>query len=236
MKNSQKGFIVPLLIAIIAVLVIGGGVYIYNNKKVGEPVLPEDTTTQTTTQNQQQTNTRTLPVTLDLSSSSTSNWKTYTNNEYGFEFKYPTDWTYVQPSKFVTSIRFFKSSKIEEYKKFIDGGGDGAYGDSSAADNVGTTILGVYAKGNGSTSLDSYLGGGYEYEQGNFSETKIGDKFIVKIGQKDHMYIGHYLFLNSNHANGVTFSVDYNPLPSNGLLGVEDPIIEKIVSTFKFTR
>lgn len=32
MKNSQKGFIVPVLLVIIALLVIGGGVYIYENK------------------------------------------------------------------------------------------------------------------------------------------------------------------------------------------------------------
>ncbi|MEK7128199.1 MAG: hypothetical protein AAB933_01370 [Patescibacteria group bacterium] len=34
MKNNKKGFIVPLLLGIIALLVIGGGIYIYNNKKV----------------------------------------------------------------------------------------------------------------------------------------------------------------------------------------------------------
>ncbi len=33
MKNSQKGFAIPLLIAIIAILIIGGGVYLYTNKK-----------------------------------------------------------------------------------------------------------------------------------------------------------------------------------------------------------
>jgi hypothetical protein len=39
MKNSQKGFVVPLLIAIIALLVIGGGVYIYENKKAEAPTV-----------------------------------------------------------------------------------------------------------------------------------------------------------------------------------------------------
>ncbi len=34
MKNNQKGFIVPLLIAIIAILLLGGGYYVYNQKKV----------------------------------------------------------------------------------------------------------------------------------------------------------------------------------------------------------
>ncbi|HAO64372.1 TPA: hypothetical protein DCQ44_00115 [Candidatus Taylorbacteria bacterium] len=39
MKNSQKGFIAPLLIAIIALLAIGGGVYVYENKKAEAPVV-----------------------------------------------------------------------------------------------------------------------------------------------------------------------------------------------------
>ena len=39
MKNKQKGFVVPLLIAIIALLIIGGGVYIYENKKAEAPAL-----------------------------------------------------------------------------------------------------------------------------------------------------------------------------------------------------
>lgn len=43
MKNSQKGFVVPLLIAIIAVLAIGGGVYVYENKKAEVPVTVDST-------------------------------------------------------------------------------------------------------------------------------------------------------------------------------------------------
>ncbi len=37
MNNSQKGFVVPLLIGIVALLVIGGGVYIYQNEKIEVP-------------------------------------------------------------------------------------------------------------------------------------------------------------------------------------------------------
>ncbi|TAK93427.1 hypothetical protein EPO05_07115, partial [Patescibacteria group bacterium] len=36
MKNTQKGFAIPLVIAIIAILVIGGGVYIYKNNSSKE--------------------------------------------------------------------------------------------------------------------------------------------------------------------------------------------------------
>lgn len=41
MKNNltQKGFIVPVLLGVIAILIIGGGVYIYKNKKVDAPVV-----------------------------------------------------------------------------------------------------------------------------------------------------------------------------------------------------
>lgn len=36
MKNLQKGFAVPIIIAVISLLAIGGGVYIYTNNKVVE--------------------------------------------------------------------------------------------------------------------------------------------------------------------------------------------------------
>lgn len=56
MKNSQKGFIVPALLVIIALLVIGGGVYVYENKKTKAP-----TTVDTINQ---RANTQTPPVTI----------------------------------------------------------------------------------------------------------------------------------------------------------------------------
>ena len=58
MKNLQKGFIVPVLLAIIAVLVIGGGVYIYESKKTETPLVVNNQN-QLPNQNQQQTNTQT---------------------------------------------------------------------------------------------------------------------------------------------------------------------------------
>ena len=106
MKNPQKGFIVPLLMVIIAVLVIGSGVYVYKNKKT-ETSTVVNTETQQSGQNQQQTNTQTPPVSatkqltltqapplfetpiLTISPSTTAGWKTYTNDKYKFEFKYP---------------------------------------------------------------------------------------------------------------------------------------------------
>jgi len=61
MKNLQKGFVVPLLIAIIALLVIGGGVYIYENKKAEVPAY--STGTQIQTNNQIQSTSQSAPAT-----------------------------------------------------------------------------------------------------------------------------------------------------------------------------
>jgi hypothetical protein len=65
MKNTQRGFIVPLVIAIIALLAVGGGVYVYTKN--------HSTNTAATT----------TPQVASL--------KTYTNSKYGFQFKYPQE-------------------------------------------------------------------------------------------------------------------------------------------------
>jgi hypothetical protein len=74
MKNSQKGFIAPVLITIIALLVIGGGSYIYFNKG-----------------NVNQDNPNKAISTTSTSTDVTTDWKTYTNSQYGFTFKHPKD-------------------------------------------------------------------------------------------------------------------------------------------------
>jgi hypothetical protein len=72
MKNLQRGFAIPIVIAIVALLAVGGGIYIYKNKKVVETtVVVQNTATTTNT---------------------TKDWKTYMNIQYGFEIKYPVDW------------------------------------------------------------------------------------------------------------------------------------------------
>ena len=105
MKNSKKGFIIPLLLVIIAVLVVGGGVYVYKNKKAEVPAIVE-TGVQPVNQNQQQTNTQTPPVTTQpISQPPTNNstnstatkisvvgMKQYTDSNFGFSFWYPDTW------------------------------------------------------------------------------------------------------------------------------------------------
>lgn len=52
MKNSQKGFIVPALLAVIVMLIIGGGVYVYKNKKSETPTATNNTELQSPTRQQ----------------------------------------------------------------------------------------------------------------------------------------------------------------------------------------
>ena len=78
MKNSQtqKGYVIPLVIAILAVLIIDLVVYTYSQK------------------NQTTTIVNTPPPTSQTGSTSPagSEWSTYTNTKYGFTFQYPTAW------------------------------------------------------------------------------------------------------------------------------------------------
>jgi PKD repeat protein len=61
MKNFQKGFVVPLLLTIIALLIIDGGVYFYRQRnqsstiELNETATTTETTNQTTTQEKQST-------------------------------------------------------------------------------------------------------------------------------------------------------------------------------------
>ena len=81
MKNKQKGFVLPLLIGIIALLVIGGGIYVYESKKVETPII--DTKAVQVDQTQ--------PV---VTQNNASGWQTYsyTDSRNAFSFQYPSGW------------------------------------------------------------------------------------------------------------------------------------------------
>lgn len=78
MKNSQKGFVLPLLLIIIAALLVAGGAYVYVQNKqtnqMSDVTLPDQTT-----------------PTAQTSNTQTADWKTYTNSQYSFSFQYPAN-------------------------------------------------------------------------------------------------------------------------------------------------
>jgi len=113
MKNSQKGFIAPILLIFIALLVVGGGVYIYENKKAEVPTVI-DTGTQQSNQNQQQTNTQTLPVSTQQNS--TKNKSTVKNSEVLFFQNYNKDnFTQYDQAKYY-SVRYPKGWAVYQVR------------------------------------------------------------------------------------------------------------------------
>ena len=97
MKNSKKvypaklqrsrGFVIPLIIAIVAILAVGGIYYTYNWG--GSMCWPyckgmTDQDRELIKQSAIDAGATTTDV--------TAGWKTYTNTQYGFEFKYPESW------------------------------------------------------------------------------------------------------------------------------------------------
>jgi hypothetical protein len=90
MKTPHKRLLITLLLAITALLVIGGSICIKRQKHMETPGAGETIT-------QPNKNARTQPVPNDQLSQSvqtstatgSTGWKTYQNRKYGFEFQYP---------------------------------------------------------------------------------------------------------------------------------------------------
>lgn len=78
MNIPPKGFIVPLLLIVIAILLAGGGAYVYIQPKQGNAPTTASSTTQT------------------VSVTQTSDRKTYVSAKYGFSFSYPAAWTVIE--------------------------------------------------------------------------------------------------------------------------------------------
>lgn len=83
-NKNQKGFIAPLVLAIAIAIVVVLGITGFAAYKYFAP--------------KQQTNTETSPTPIAAINSptptldETDSWKTYRNDDYGFEIQYPNDW------------------------------------------------------------------------------------------------------------------------------------------------
>jgi hypothetical protein len=100
MKKYNQGFVIPLLIAIIALLGISGGAYVYVNNKSADKLensLKEisKNTGATTTNVVENNKDDSKIVPTNTVTSIVSDWKTYKNEKYGFEFLIPKNWDVV---------------------------------------------------------------------------------------------------------------------------------------------
>ncbi len=92
MKNSQRGFIIPLLIIIIAVLVIGGGVYIYTQNKSQQLNINTQTVSTSTAKTTSSTQVTINQDTTSKNPISVLGMTKYTDSSFGFSFWYPSSW------------------------------------------------------------------------------------------------------------------------------------------------
>ncbi len=95
----KKELITPLVIAIIALIAVGGGIYWYaSSSDTDEGALTDENTTGT-----QQNGAATTGGTSGGSNNTAgtqvvAGWKTYTNQKYGYSFRYPSNWIVGNPS------------------------------------------------------------------------------------------------------------------------------------------
>ena len=120
MKNQQRGFIVPLLLAIIAILLVGGGIYVYTQNKQPAQAVTESPSVQPTTLVQEQTQTTTTTTSSDtfpeneILASLKTNW-TATQTLISFRPSHPGTTAWLSPD----SVQFIGENNL--LVRFEDG-------------------------------------------------------------------------------------------------------------------
>ncbi|MFH0852219.1 MAG: hypothetical protein V1845_01255 [bacterium] len=229
-KSSQSGFSAIVLAVIIVLAVVGGGLLAWKQGWIPEFFVATETPTPTP------------------ASDETADWKTYTNNDYGFEFKYPQI--------------FFLDSQLVDL-------GDGSYGFDSQTKQLnsdvspGATHLYVnFAKfsslidnketcTNGVCSRKSPM-----EDQRIINQSSVGDEIetssglpgkVVSIGDaKGFRYLGYNPQAKAYNAGIVVFNSQVDRIELSMSITAPDETqaendklnkgFDQIISTFKFTK
>lgn len=210
MKNFQKGF-VPVLIALIVVVVIGGGYVLVSQKSKVESqkdkALKEEKKAE------------------EMKTGETADWKTYRNEKYGFEFQYPSDWYPYPNGDAVLLIKSKELPKIGDTEGY-------AYGEQIIVSV--SELNGVWGE---KISVAEYIKG---FDPGIISknEVTINGLSMVRIERSEEEANAntlHYLYFK----NDKVFSFYLYPLDygfSSNLYNKNVKDFEKLISTFRFTE
>lgn len=206
------------LLILTALLILAGifGVWYFS-----QPSLDEDIGTVTSSTNQ-----------FADSATSMAGWKTYTNAEYGFEFKYPNDWEFIedvkkqQPLLKLTSPETIiaianESEKQKNYGPLI--------GDDILIYYY-PTVLDIPKNTTKANSLDEYI----LKASANVDVEKIGEIQINNAKAIEATPLGensaYWLYLEKNNH---IYLIAFNNIPDKKFL---TNIENQILSTFKFTK
>ncbi|NQV88197.1 MAG: hypothetical protein HQ402_01390 [Parcubacteria group bacterium] len=88
MKKLNKGFVIPLVISIIVLVMVGGGIY-YTKTKQSD-----------------------LSIKINSTIDQNVGWKTYTDSSYDIQFKYPDSWQIVDEKSDVLIVKIADSMAL----------------------------------------------------------------------------------------------------------------------------
>lgn len=147
----------------------------------------------------------------------TANWKTY-NSKMGFDIKYPSDWVVIVTSPQDESfIAFDKSTQIDGKEVCVD---------------MGCKLPGVIIA-KGTTSISEYISGLDRYDR------KVIEREDVNIASKRYVRLLTYSVPNQNNEYEFLYQKNESLFSFSSIYGNDKEyvrILEKMLSTFKFTK
>lgn len=195
---SNKFLWLGIVVILLAVLSVGGYFVLNNNKKVAE-VVPTAT-----------------PTPVD----ETANWKTYMNSKYGFEFKYPDNWTLSEENSSTANYIYLKNGDEKLTFEVVNSSKDNLLSSKPTTKSVEfNSILWNYhesfkycdAGECGKTSP------AYTAKKGNLLIT-FTLSTMTKVTNVPEQILSTFKFTNSESnsatANGVTIIIDPNRGPT----------------------
>lgn len=184
MKNKSIIIVISVILVLTAV---GAGFWVFENKEknINKEVSQKETATQENDQEQNK---------FEIEKIDISNWQTYRNEEYGFEFKYPIKWIKKEDGIKSTSGGEYNVSVIDSKKK------DNLISSFYDEDIVVKYFSGIDIKNKNIDkrikNLDDYVGADFPIVDlgclyGKEKIGSLGEVYVVELGGN----YGHYALM-----------------------------------------